>query len=278
MPSVTSAPQFQEMRRGEDGGDQEKCCKERSEDLEQEGRRPQGCGREDGQEGRVASAQIGHRMPSQGAGLAMVGSGDRGCDPLRRDLRGGNRRGASGADACGQSPAERGRRRSRRGRAEGRACGRQAAHQGRRTRPPARRARHRQGKRRLRRPAELQRRTRQQGPRRAVRLACGAQPQEGWCDRHRPHQHAGILLPRLHRQSAARIDVPGTQTSPAAAPRAARVRRLPPASAPSRMATTSAARCAGRRIAMASPPSSRRRAAFPPSTPARRRSGRCWRI
>ncbi|MGY4500116.1 aryl-alcohol dehydrogenase-like predicted oxidoreductase [Bradyrhizobium sp. GM24.11] len=41
LPSVTSAPQFQEMRRGEEGGDQEeKCCKERSEDHRQEEPRP----------------------------------------------------------------------------------------------------------------------------------------------------------------------------------------------------------------------------------------------
>jgi amidase len=51
-----------------------------------------------------------------------------------------------------------------------------------------------------------------------------------------------------------------------------------PASAPSRTATTSAVRCAGRRIATVSSPSSRRRAASPPITRAPRPSGRCSRI
>lgn len=178
LPSVTFAAQFQEMRRGEEVCEEEKRFEEGSENLWEEEPGPQGGRRqddkEDDKEGRVASAQIGRRTPPQGAGLAMVGSGDRGGDPLRRNLRGGNRRGASGADACGQSPAERGRRRSRRGRAGGRACGRQAARQGRRTRPSARRARHHQGKRRLRRPTQFQWRSRQQEPRRAVGLACGA--------------------------------------------------------------------------------------------------------
>src|SRR4051794_30643624 len=55
------------------------------------------------------------------------------------------------------------------------------------------------------------------------------------------------------------------------------VPRWQPASAPSRMATTSAARCAGRRTATASSPPSRRRAASPPSTRAPQPSGRCSR-
>ena len=71
---------------------------------------------------------------------------------------------------------------------------------------------------------------------------------------------------------------PWDPRSPAAARRAAPARRWPPASARSRMATTSAVRCAGRRTATASPPSSRRRAASPPITRARRPSGRCSRI
>ncbi len=43
-PSVTSAAQFQEMRRGEEDGDQEEKCFQESgsEDLEQEDQRPQG--------------------------------------------------------------------------------------------------------------------------------------------------------------------------------------------------------------------------------------------
>jgi amidase len=56
------------------------------------------------------------------------------------------------------------------------------------------------------------------------------------------------------------------------------VLRSQPVSAPSRTATTSAAPCAGRRIATGSRPSSRPRAASPPITRARRPNGRCSRI
>src|SRR6185437_11620738 len=58
----------------------------------------------------------------------------------------------------------------------------------------------------------------------------------------------------------------GIPISPAAARRAAPARRWRPASAPSRTATTSAVRCAGRRTATVSSPSSRRRAASRPIT------------
>lgn len=107
--SITSAAQFQEMRRGEEDGEQEeKCFKESNEDLEQESHRPQGCRRERceeiSQEGRPE--QIGHGAPSQGAGLAMVCCRYRGRDPQRRNLRGRDCRGASGSDARGQSQAE----------------------------------------------------------------------------------------------------------------------------------------------------------------------------
>ena len=155
---------------------------------------------------KPAPRKFGHGTPSERSGLAMVRGRHRSRDPQRRDLRGRDRRSASRTDARRQSAAERGCRRSQRGSAEGCACGRQAARQGRRARPAARRAHHDQGQCRLRRPAEFQRRARQQGLTRAVGFARGAQSEESRRDRHRPHQHAGILLPRLHRQSAARAD------------------------------------------------------------------------
>ncbi|MET4371707.1 hypothetical protein ABIA99_004410 [Bradyrhizobium sp. LB12.1] len=172
VTSITSAAQFEETRRGEENGDQEeKCCEESSKDLRQDERRSQkrvceGCN-EAGQEGH--SAQIVRTAPSQGPGLAMVGGRDRSRNPLRRHLRGRDRRGASRADACRQSEAERRRRRSLGGGAGCGACGRQAAREGRRTRPPARRTDHDQRECRLRRPSELQRRA---GEQRRIRPWC----------------------------------------------------------------------------------------------------------
>ena len=70
----------------------------------------------------------------------------------------------------------------------------------------ARRPDHDQGERRLQGPAQSQRRAGADEPHRAVGLAGRAQSQEGRRDRHRPDQHAGILVSRFHRQSAARAD------------------------------------------------------------------------
>src|SRR3954463_4866027 len=75
VTSITSAAQCEEMRRGEEDGDQEeKCCEESGEDLQQEKRRAQGQGcegcNEAAEEGRAA--QIVGTPPPKGSGLAVV--------------------------------------------------------------------------------------------------------------------------------------------------------------------------------------------------------------
>src|SRR3954463_11430426 len=74
VSSITSAAQCEEMRRGEEDGDQEeKCCKESSEDLRQEKRRSQEQGREGCNEAGEAGppAQIISTTPPKRPGLAM---------------------------------------------------------------------------------------------------------------------------------------------------------------------------------------------------------------